>query len=1382
MLVLVSNVVAESGSFTFTSTFACSQHNQFDINVAMVGTSGVLTTTVGLPRSSTGTVDMTVHVKKGACTNPDETTIAVHIPSSSVVETVTNSFTVSSTGSYCLVVSCTDHPNCPDFVFSAHGAFTCGIAPNPFELPFTVSAVAPPPCSISLDKGSYSLGELVTITYSDAPVGSVLNFCPPGAAICPGVWAVSGSNTRTYLLLPTDPVGAWTARLHDTSCDESDIATVSAVAPPAPPAPAPAPPAPAPAPPSAIDEIKEKIAKSACIILRILQGISGIVGVLMIVLAGLKWMSSDDPQSRSEARTRIAYVLIGFFVILLSLELVNVLAGGLGVLGNVTCTDKLGDELDTIAIIILKAVVVVCRIIKVLRYVFAVIGAILIIFAGFRWMTSDDPEARRSSRNIIVGVVIGILFITIAPDMILQLFGDMLEAAFSTELWAALGTEGLTIDDAFNCETILGICHVGSDICEPTDLDAFIDRVRRVICIIFRVLQGVASVVAALVIMTSGIIWFTSDDAEKKSGAKGMIVSAVVGLILVVISLELVNSLIMAVNLGTFNWTCSDVGGGPVEAPPFTANIRNAICVIVKTVEAIIGMIVALIVVYSAVQFAASEDSKSRAEAKSRAVYAVAGLIVCLLAMQLIGAILTGMGVTDLFHSCGAGAVVCTHAYSWQCAGAPGCYWDGAPSTYDHCKASGIPGSCGTLHGSQANCVLYAECCDWNDPLCDDDPTFIGCTSTWDEATCGAHSPCCTREYSPRGLCRQAGASGLGELVNSAICVLLKTLQLAALVIAAIILVLAGIEWMSSEDPGGRADARSMAVGVIIAVIVVVVATELVDEIVGAIVGVVPGLSIGDIDCDSITGLTDEITDPLCIILRTLQGIVAIIAAILLVLVGLQWMMAEDPKIRTSAKAMAGRIVVGFIVAAIALQLVNALISGFSLSFTCSLGWGVSDQIRSLICIVLRMLEGIAGLVAALILLFSAIQFMSSDSSASRSQAKSMAVHAIAGLVIVIIAVQLIGAMAGAISSIHSVDCGTGASSEASTIGGIICVIFKVIQVAALIVAALVFASAGLMWLSTDSPEGRSRAKSLMLGAVVGLVIVVVATQLISSVITSTRVTDITCGNSIPPGIEANIQHVGCVLYQTLRLVGILGAIVVMLIAGLIWASSDSAEGRSMAKRMILHAIVGLGILLLAIELITALIGVPTNPLSFDISGCTIDDLSEDIRLMGCMVIKIVEYSAVVLAILALILAGLVYMAADSLEARRKIKVVIGAIVISLLVVVVAVHLINAVISQVGITAIDCSDVDIDEDVRRDVEAIGCSLIRMIQLVCGVVATILLILAGLRWMTSDNPEERNNARSWIIVIAVGLIIVMAGMLFVTALVTGFGITDITCST
>lgn len=956
---------------------------------------------------------------------------------------------------------------------------------------------------------------------------------------------------------------------------------------------------------SAIDVIKEKIAKSACIILRILQGISGIVAVLMMVLAGLKWMSSDDPESRSDARTRVLYILIGLFLIFITLELVNVLASGLGVLGAADCgmltTDPGSPELlASIVDIILKVMVVVCRIVKILSYIFAVIAAILIIFAGFMWMTSDNPETRHSSRNIIAGVVVGVVFIVIAYHIVSGLFATML---------VGVGVPPAIIPYFFNCDEVFDafdaayptacICDTHTDVCDPDcpcDLDCVIQPARKVICRLFRVLQAIAGVLAALVIMTSGVTWFTSGDIEKKSSAKGMIISAVLGLILVVVSLQLVNSIIIGMSVGDFNWDCGTLVA-PGEVTDITDPIRNAICVIIRTVQLIVGLIVVLIITYSALQFASSGDPEARAAARSRAIYAIIGLIAVLLAMQLINAILTGMGV---------GTYNCTVAAS----------------------------TTATLTGS----------------------------------------------------------------INSAICVLLYTLQMAAVVIAAIILVLVGMEWMSSDDPEGRAAAKKKAAGVVIALIIIVIAMQLVDKLADEILGIQIQCPVG------IHGL-GAIKDPLCIILRALQGIIAIVAALLLVLVGVQWMISQDPQARTRAKVMAGRIVVGFVVAFIAVQLVNALISGFRTSITCAPDITASTilagEIRDIVCLVLRLLELVALIVAALVLVFSGIQFMSSDSSESRSKAKSMAIHAIIGLIIVLIATQLIVAMADPL------------------IPGVYC---------------------------DYDYEGLDRDHY----------------QLVY-----------------------RIQRVACIIYQVARLAGFFCATIVLLISGLVWISSDSAEGRSMAKRMILHVIIGLVILLLALELIIALIGLPSDPLSFNITSCSLSgDLPEDIRLLGCMIIKILEYFAIVVAMVVLILAGLLYMAADSPQARSRIKIVVGAIIVGIAVVIVAIHLVNAIISQVGVDDMDCSGVDIDEDVRRGVEAIGCSLIRMIQLVCGIAATVIIILAGIQWMVSDDPETRNNARSWIIVVAIGLIIILVGMHFVNALITTdsniFDIADISC--
>lgn len=64
-------------------------------------------------------------------------------------------------------------------------------------------------------------------------------------------------------------------------------------------------------------------------------------------------------------------------------------------------------------------------------------------------------------------------------------------------------------------------------------------------------------------------------------------------------------------------------------------------------------------------------------------------------------------------------------------------------------------------------------------------------------------------------------------------------------------------------------------------------------------------------------------------------------------------------------------------------------------------------------------------------------------------------------------------------------------------------------------------------------------------------------------------------------------------------------------------------------------------------------------------------------------------------------------------------------------------------------------------------EGILTKIISLISTIAGIIAVIVIILAGLKFMTSgSNPQDANNAREMVIYAAVGLVIAASAQLIV----------------
>jgi hypothetical protein len=66
-----------------------------------------------------------------------------------------------------------------------------------------------------------------------------------------------------------------------------------------------------------------------------------------------------------------------------------------------------------------------------------------------------------------------------------------------------------------------------------------------------------------------------------------------------------------------------------------------------------------------------------------------------------------------------------------------------------------------------------------------------------------------------------------------------------------------------------------------------------------------------------------------------------------------------------------------------------------------------------------------------------------------------------------------------------------------------------------------------------------------------------------------------------------------------------------------------------------------------------------------------------------------------------------------------------------------------------------------------------CNIARLIFMIAAALAALIIILAGLRWITAaDDPGARNGAKTTIISAVIGLIIIMIAVYIVAIVVNG----------
>lgn len=87
----------------------------------------------------------------------------------------------------------------------------------------------------------------------------------------------------------------------------------------------------------AVSEIKTTVENAICAILRIFQALAAGVAALMIILQGVKWMTSEDPAGRKAAKDMITHVFVAMIIIIIAVQFVNYLVTGTGIAEFTSC-------------------------------------------------------------------------------------------------------------------------------------------------------------------------------------------------------------------------------------------------------------------------------------------------------------------------------------------------------------------------------------------------------------------------------------------------------------------------------------------------------------------------------------------------------------------------------------------------------------------------------------------------------------------------------------------------------------------------------------------------------------------------------------------------------------------------------------------------------------------------------------------------------------------------------------------------------------------------------------------------------------------------------------------------------------------------------------
>ncbi len=983
---------------------------------------------------------------------------------------------------------------------------------------------------------------------------------------------------------------------------------------------------------AALATIQTKVTEFACTIYRIIQAVVGVLAILMIILAGLKWMTSDDPDSRNEAKSRILYVIVGVVVVLLALDAVNLIAKALGIITtDITCASL------TSTAIPYNIKTVICIVVRVLQAIAGIIAMILLTLAGFKWIAADSPEDRAGAKKTAVNTILGVLIVILAVPAVLQI---LFFSTTATEFACASATSELTTN--------------------------IITPIQKTACVILRTIQLAAGFVAAMAIMFAGLKWLSSDDPGDRSAAKNMVLSAIFGFLLILIAAEAMTILFDGMVSGEELTFDCDIVGTRVSSD-IENIIKPTICVILRTITAVAGIIAGIVIMLSGIKWLSSDDPEDRSDAKRLAINAILGFFVVILAAQ---AMATLFGTTPGFTS-------------YECAS-------------------------------------------------------------------GDELP----------------------YVEAALCIIFNTIKAVAGIVAAIIIALAGIKWMSSDAAAERGKAKGWVLSAIVGFFVVVIGAQLSSTLFA-------GVGVADVTgCGSSTLTFVEPT--FCVILKSIQAVAAIIAAVVIGLAGMKWMAFDvDFEERNKAKGLAINAIVGLLIVLVGVQFMTELFTGQSaITFGCTTGSALTF-VDDPLCIILNLVLVIASLIAAIAFLLAAFRwFIAAGDPESRARSKGAIFNVVVGFLIVLIAVQFVNVVLTG-KDITQITCSVDAASDIAQAFSLpMCIMLRAIQLLGILIAMVVMLIAGMRWIVLEDPEQRKAAKSYIFYSLLALVVVLLVTDFINAIIQGAsgiaiKPADITtCGTGIDAGIADAIQFTGCMVFRTMEIIAIILAVIATLYVGIKLMSTDDPEERSTAKMMMFNVLVGLTLVILTTNIIAAIVGNTgaTGVLSFDCTDSKYlrSEIIGPVEFVGCMFYWVLLIIAIALAVLIIMLAGLKWMFSDTPEARRSAKNMILYVIVGTLVAILAWQIVGAIIGQ-GTVGDPFSCGAADSVLKTQIQYTVCLFIELIRYSVAALATILIAIAAIVWMFSEDPERRTWAKWLIGHVIIGALIIMAAAFFINAL-------------
>jgi len=193
--------------------------------------------------------------------------------------------------------------------------------------------------------------------------------------------------------------------------------------------------------------------------------------------------------------------------------------------------------------------------------------------------------------------------------------------------------------------------------------------------------------------------------------------------------------------------------------------------------------------------------------------------------------------------------------------------------------------------------------------------------------------------------------------------------------------------------------------------VIIVIAFQLIN----ALVNSTDRIDITTVDCLYCGGGEEDVIDPIntigCVIIKTLEVAAVFLGGLLLVAIGYKFFVAETPEERSYTKQWFLAVLVGLIIVVAALHLANWIANSAGLdpfSLDCPTDEDTIDMAKQVVCLIVRLFQGISALVATAIIILSAISLITSESEEERSKLKKRILYAIIGMLVIILGFYLI--------------------------------------------------------------------------------------------------------------------------------------------------------------------------------------------------------------------------------------------------------------------------------------------------------------------------------------------------------------------------------------